>query len=94
MPDRTKLRVGDRIRLLSVPDLDLQQRQRELQQGLHDAGWTADTIERIMTVSPEVTISEVDEYDSPWYEAQLLDDQGKIEYHFLAVLDDESWEYC
>jgi hypothetical protein len=48
MPDHTALKVGDRIRLVTVPEADLQQRERELREGAQDAGWTADTIERII----------------------------------------------
>jgi hypothetical protein len=38
MPDRTKLKIGDRIRLLRVPQCDLKQRERELREGRKDAG--------------------------------------------------------
>jgi hypothetical protein len=47
MPDRNKLRVGDRIRILTVPDYDLAQREREIATNAEMAGWTADAIERI-----------------------------------------------
>jgi hypothetical protein len=40
MPDRTRLRVGDRIRVIAVPDFDLAQREREIQERLEDAGST------------------------------------------------------
>jgi hypothetical protein len=48
MPDRTQLKIGDRIRLLRIPQGDLEHRERELRAGAEDAGWTADTIERII----------------------------------------------
>ena len=48
MPDRTVLRPGDRIRLVSVPAGDLAQRDRELAERSEDAGWTANTLERII----------------------------------------------
>jgi hypothetical protein len=94
MPDRTRIRVGDRIRILCVPTTDLEQRERELQEGLPDAGHTADTIEQIITTCPEVVIYEIDEYDLPWYEVELYDENHQPVYHFLAILDDDSWEYC
>lgn len=32
------------------------------------AGWTADTIERIISENPAVKIWQIDEYGYPWYE--------------------------
>jgi hypothetical protein len=55
MPDHTELRVGDRIRLLAVPECDLRQREREIATNAEMAGWTADTIERIIAFDPVVT---------------------------------------
>ena len=94
MPDRTKLRVGDRVRLLAVPAADLAQRTREIRDGLDDAGCTADTIERILAEQPIVTISSIDEYGSPWFEVELRQDDGEIAYHSIAIMDDDSWAHC
>jgi hypothetical protein len=62
MPDRTQLKTDDRIRLLRVPQADLEQREHELREGVEAAGWTANTIERIILQNPVVTISSIDEY--------------------------------
>jgi hypothetical protein len=91
MPDRTKLKIGDRIRLLRVPEGDAEQRERELREGSEDAGWTADTIERIIAQDPVVTISSIDEHGMPWFEYELTSASGEIEYHSLAIVEDESW---
>lgn len=91
MPDRTKLKIGDRIRLLRVPQLDLEQRERELRDKVEHAGWTANTIERIIAQDPVVTISWIDDFVSPWFEYALKDDDGEIEHHSLAMMEDESW---
>ena len=91
MPDRTKLKIGDRIRLLRVPQGDLEQRERELRAGAEDAGWTADTIERIIAQDPVVTISSIDQQGLPWFEYELEAADGEIEYHSIAILEDESW---
>ncbi|MCA9588103.1 MAG: hypothetical protein KC657_22425 [Myxococcales bacterium] len=93
MPDYRQLRPGDRIRLLAVPQTDLDQRVREKRNGLEDAGWTADTIERILAQDPVVTIDRIDEYGYPWFEYVLLSDGGDREYHSIMVLDDHSWEF-
>ena len=94
MPDRTNLRIGDCIRLLAVPAADLTQRERELRDGLDDAGWTADTIERILAQHPIVTISSIDEYGLPWFEVELTQDDGEIVHHSMAIMEDDSWAHC
>ena len=92
MPDPSKLKVGDRVKLLAVPDADLAQRERELAEGqLDDPGITADTIERIIAQDPVVTISMIDEYGQPWFE-YLIQTSGDPEEHWLAVMDGDSWE--
>jgi hypothetical protein len=91
MPDRTKLKIGDRIRLLHVPQGDLEQRERELRDRTEAAGWTADTIERIIAQDPVVSISSIDEYGLPWFEYEFRSASGKIEHHSLAIMEDESW---
>ncbi len=93
MPDRTKLKVGDRIRILRVPDADLAQRKRELAAGAEKAGWTADTIERIIELDPIVEINLIDEAGSPWFDVELPDPDGKIQYHSLMIMEDESWSF-
>ena len=94
MPDRTRLRVGDRIRLLCVPTGDLGQRERERREGVEDAGYTADTIERIIAQDPVVTISSVDEYGYAWFEYRLRMGDGSVEHHLLAIMEDESWDWA
>lgn len=91
MPDRTQLKIGDRIRLLRVPQLDLEQRERELRDAAEDAGWTANTIEQIIAQDPIVTISSIDEYGLPWFEYELKSASGEIHYHSIAIMEDESW---
>ena len=91
MPDHTQLKIGDRIRLLRVPQGDLEQRERELRNGAQDAGYTADTIERIIAQDPVVTISSIDEYGLPWFQYDLKSATGDIEHHSLAIMDDDSW---
>jgi hypothetical protein len=92
MPERWRqLRVGDRVRLLRVPESDLRQRERELRDGVEMPGWTADTLERILATDPVVTIFEIAEYGAPWFEYELAAADGSIEYHSLAITEDDSW---
>lgn len=91
MPDRSLLRVGDRIRLLAVPEADLRQRERELRERVNDAGWTADTIEHILAQDPVVVIARVDEDGAPWFDYELRRPDGETEFHSLAIMEDVSW---
>ena len=91
MPDRTTLRVGDCIRLLTVPECDLEQREREIAVGNTDPDATATVIERIIDADPIVTIERIDEFGSAWFEVEFVETDG-IHYHSLTILDDESWE--
>ncbi|MBA4105314.1 MAG: hypothetical protein C0485_06115 [Pirellula sp.] len=70
----------------------MRQRERELQDGAEMAGWTADTLERILSIDPVVTIDHVDEYGMPWFRYELIGAEGVVEHHSLAIYDDESWE--
>jgi hypothetical protein len=94
MPDRTLLKTGDRIRLLRVPAFDLEKRERELRDGVEDAGWTANTIERILRHNPMVVIDRIDEYGNPWFDYKLVAADGTVEEHFLAIMEDETWSAC
>ncbi|MHB0955148.1 MAG: hypothetical protein ACYC0X_02095 [Pirellulaceae bacterium] len=92
MPDPKTLRVGDRIRILRVPDADLRQRENEIADGVEMAGWTADSIERIIAQLPIVRIWQIDEYGCVWYEASIVGPDGTKEEHTLIVYDDDTWE--
>jgi hypothetical protein len=93
VPDHNSLKLGDRIRLLCVPDADRKQREEELRRGVEMAGWTADTIERIIASNPIVTIDEIDEFGLLWFHVELIAADGTVEHHGLAVMDDDSWEF-
>ncbi|MFO0924345.1 MAG: hypothetical protein U0905_17860 [Pirellulales bacterium] len=88
----TSLRVGDYIRILRVSDADLQQREGELARGAEMAGYTADTIDRIIAENPVVKIWQIDAFGYPWYEVTLIADDGEEEHHMLLIYDDSTWE--
>lgn len=92
MPDRNQLRVGDCIRLLSVPYCDLAQREREIAAGIFDGDSTATVIERIIATDPVVRIERIDEFGAAWFQVEFEEPDG-IYYHSLTILDDESWEH-
>lgn len=92
MPNPNILRVGDRIRILRVPAHDLRQRENEIASGAEMAGWTADSIERIIAQTPIVQVSHIDEYGCVWYETTIIGPDGTEERHSLIVYDDDTWE--
>lgn len=91
VPDRRKLKPGQWIRLLSVPEGDRRQRERELLNPEADMpGWTADTIERILHTDAVVRVDRIDEYGQPWFDYEF----SNGEVHTIAIMDDDSWEFC
>ena len=93
MPDPKTLAPGDRIRILSIPEADLRQREREIATSAEAAGWTADTIERIIDQTPIVRVERVDDNGCVWCEAELIGPDGDTEYHSLIVYHDDTWEH-
>jgi hypothetical protein len=78
MPDHTKLKPGDQIRLLRVPNGQISR-------------WTKVTIEAILRQGPVVTIDRIDEYGKPWFDYNLARSNGRVAEHTIAVFDDDSW---
>ncbi len=76
MPDPLTLQIGDWIRILRVPAADLRQRDREIASNTEMAGWTADSIKRIIEQTPVVEISRIDEDECVWYDATVLGPNG------------------
>lgn len=93
MPNPKTLQIGDRIRILRVPENDLDQRANEIASDTEMAGWTADSIERIIAQTPVVQISRIDEYGCVWYETTIIGPDGTAEHHSLIVYDDDTWEH-
>lgn len=83
------LRAGDRIRLLHVPEPDLKDRENA-QQG---SDWipTATVLEYLIATRPVVTISGIDAWGMPWFDAHLVWN-GEDQHHTIAIFDDDSWE--
>lgn len=92
MPDPRTLKIGDRIRILRVPQKDLDQREQELADKSVMAGWTADSIEKIIEQSPFVRISRIDSYGAVWYDAAIISPDGAEEHHSLVLYDDDTWD--
>jgi hypothetical protein len=92
MPDRRKLRVGDRIRIVSVPTEDLKQAKREKNES-ELAGHTAQVIQEIVDSKKVVEIFQIDEFKQPWVIIKFKRKGGRIEMHSLAIMEDDSWVF-
>jgi len=92
MPDRSTLKIGDTIRLLNVPEGDMQQRKQEIAKGIENPGWTANILELIIAQQPIVEIDTITEFGQPWFTA-TISVNGQLEEHNLAIIDNESWDF-
>lgn len=93
MPDHNTLKPGDTIRIIAVSKADFEQREREGKQGVEQAGWTANCLEKVIKNNPVVTIDFIDSYGKAWFSCDLEDDEGDLSEHSFVILDDDSWEY-
>lgn len=86
----SELRVGDSIRLLRVPTADLHDRAN----GEPDPDWipTATVLEHLIATQPVVTITSIDDWGHPWFDARLTL-AGETQYHSLAIMDEDSWAF-
>ena len=66
-------------------------REHEIREGVEDAGYTADAIERILQQDPVVTIDRIDEYGQPWFNYNLIGPSGAIEEHTLTFTEEGTW---
>lgn len=77
-----KLKVGDRIRITSVPG-----------EGVPNYYIHRDTsrvFKKLIARNRAVRVCEIDEYGQPWYICKFKKRNGCFETHFLAVLDGEN----
>lgn len=76
------LRVGDRIRIISVPG-----------EGNPDYWLHRDTMrvfKKLVARNRSVRIFKIDEFGQPWYECRFKKRNGRFERHWLAVIDGEN----
>jgi hypothetical protein len=79
-----KLKVGDRIRILSVPG-----------EGVPDYVIQKDTVrayKKLIARGRSVRIKWIDENGQPWYEFRFKRKNGRWEYHAMAIMSgDDNW---
>lgn len=98
MPDYKDLKLGDRIRLIRIPALDMEQHKRECRSGDRTApGFsTMRVLQYLIDRKKICIIDEIDEFGHPWFSCSLRNEvgHGAIEWHFLNIVDDISWEFA
>mgnify|MGYP002477624536 FL=1 len=80
------LQIWDSIRILSVPEFDLNKNNNS-----DDELNTESIIKKIINVRPVVIIDEIDEYWKPWFYVRLKTEQW-LEFHSIALMENDSWE--
>lgn len=85
MPDPKTLRIGDVIRITSVPKSDLS--------AYHSGSDYLKTTIEVLTwmVGKNFEIYQVDEFGKPWVHVEGYPDCDGAE-HTMAICDSESWE--
>ena len=83
-----KLRVGDRIRIVAIPQGD----QRQYEESGDD--FTVRVLRRLIRKKSAVRIGMIDDFSYPWLHYRFRNSRGKIEDHSLSVSDNESWRYA
>ena len=81
-----ELKIGDRIRILSVPhgtDAEYYWISKD----------TVRVFKKIIARKRSVRISEIDEDGTPWYTCKFKRKNGTWEWHYMAVLegDGDNW---
>ena len=83
MPDPKKLRIGDRVRFVSLPDEWQDPQYRVLPEDV-------EFMESMVARSWPSRVCEVDEFGTPWIAARICKD-GEIEYHTWGILEQSGW---
>jgi len=82
-----QLRAGDRVRLIELPQADLE----AYKSGSKYLQETLDVIQRMIDSGKVLTVEQVDEYGHPWVGISFVNDLGETEEHMLTITDDDSW---
>ena len=83
MPDPKKLRIGDRVRFVSLPDEWQDPQYRVLPEDV-------DFMESMVARSWPSRVYEVDEFGTPWISARLRKN-GEVEHHTWGLLERTGW---
>ena len=86
-PEWKNLKVGDKIRIVSVPGFISGKKVKNYT----IARETISAYKKLIARKRPVVISEIDEYGQPWFEFRLRK-KGKYIYHSMAVFkEDDNW---
>ena len=85
MPDPLQLRVGDRVRFVSLPE---EWNAPEFQVHAESAAF----MKRLIARGRSSRVYRLDEDGLPWIEARLTGDDGAIEYHDWGIRETTGWK--
>ncbi len=92
MPSRALLQAGDKIRIVRVPAHDLVNCANAMRSGKPWAQHTVRILQRLADRKQVVRIYEIDEYGNAWFATCFKNKHNAWEEHFLALMEDDSWE--
>jgi len=78
----TELNVGDRVRIVSIPGEGIP--------GYILMPETRRVFKRLIARRRPVRIARIDEYGSPWYDCRFRNRKGRVEYHSLSIMENET----
>jgi hypothetical protein len=84
--------VGNRIRILAVPALDMRAMAEAMRRKDPLAQWTTRVLQRLADRRHVVRIDEIDDHGTPWFPYSFKNKSNEWEHHHLAVMEDDSWE--
>lgn len=83
MPDPSKLKVGDRIRFVTLPDEWSQPGYRLPRESMA-------FMKHMLKRSYSLRIVQIDEYGVPWISARIRD-RGRVKRHTWGILENTGW---
>jgi hypothetical protein len=83
MPDPKRLKVGDRVRFVSLPD-----EWQDPKYFVHKE--SVDFMNVMISRSWPSRVYEIDEYGTPWIEARIRR-KGRVEYHTWGIFERTGW---
>ena len=96
MKDYRNLKVGDRIKIVSIPKIDIDSRNDQIRRGMKiDPPLdTVRVLQHLKDKKKKCIINEIDDHGHPWIYIQFKNkiDHGIMEHHYIAIWDNDSWE--
>ena len=83
MPEPQSLKVGDRVRFVSLPE-------EWKQAGYSTPKMSVTFMKRMLKRATPVRVKMIDKFGTPWIEAVTIE-RGRRNYHFWAITENTGW---